>query len=201
VESQGLESAVAALARSPIPESDWSGTADALASSVVRERAEHERELVARAGKVLGVDLLADSGATWEDLEARLGSETAGAILDGLREREGRFQVGLEDLEGYREACAAEAFVGLVLPALRKHRNKVLARVLGRERWSSLRHDFPEEGGGERDFVAELDESYLRTVLPTWRTYGCTRTFLQVALIGHVEYQLTRTREREIDQR
>lgn len=146
---------------------------------------------------MLGVDLLADSRLTWDELETGLGSETKAAILAELREQEGRLGSALDDLEGFREAVAAEAFVRLVLGALRKHRNVVLARVLGKERWKALRDDFPEEGGGERDFVAELDDDYLMSVLPTWRTYGCTRTFLQIALIGHVDYQMTRTRERE----
>ena len=197
MEEQGLAGAVAALRRSAIPESTWGQTAQTLAAAVVREWRDHERELVARAGEVLGVDLLAESNATWDELDAGLGSGTARAILAELREREGRLAIGLEDLERHREALAAERFVALVLAALHKRRNEMLGRVLGKASWSALRDEFPEEGGGERDFVAELDDDYLRDVLPAWRDYGCTHTFLQNALIAHVDYQLTRTRERE----
>jgi hypothetical protein len=192
---QGLAGAVAALRNAAIPAPAWGRTADAIAAALVREGQDHERELVKRAGEVLGVDLLAESDATWADLDADVGSETAGAILAELREQQGRLALELDDLESYREALAAERFVTLVFAALRKHRNKVLAHVLGHEHWSALRDDFPEEGGGERDFVAELDDDYLRDVLPSWRSYGCTHTFIQNALIGHVDYQLTRTRE------
>ena len=192
-----LEGPIAALQLSAIPEGAWTRTAEQLAGALVRKWREHERELVARAGEVLGVDLLADSGSTWDELDERLGSETTSAIVVELREQQGRLVMGLAGLEVQREAVAAEAFVALVLAALSRHRNDVLARILGRARWLELRDDFPEEGGGERDFVAELDDDYLSGVLPIWRTYGCTRTFLQNALIGHVDYQLTRTHERE----